>query len=150
MNKCLTCGQKLTASPRYRYIEPFVPPNNYCAEHGHTYEQRRENDSDRDTGQPSTEGPASHNKVRDIVHSGENKKWEQIARLIASDQMKGQDPMSGAISFIVSVYFDIPKSWPKWKKEVAEHEWVAHTSKPDADNILKLSLIHISEPTRPY
>ena len=72
MSKCLSCGQELIASPRYRYIEPFVPPKNYCEKHGYTYEQRRENDPDRDTGQPSTERPASDNQDRDIVHPSEN------------------------------------------------------------------------------
>lgn len=90
-------------------------------------------------GNPVPKGRHRTTKTGISYTPEKTRKWEQIARLIASDQMKGQDPMNGAISFIVSVYFDIPKSWPNWKKEVAEHEGVAHTSRPDADNILKAS-----------
>ena len=89
---------------------------------------------------PGNPVPKGRHRTTKSGHSytpTKTKKWEQIARLMASDQMKGQDPMSGAIDLIVSAFFAIPKSWPKWKKDAAEKGLVVHTSRPDYDNILK-------------
>jgi Holliday junction resolvase RusA-like endonuclease len=36
--------------------------------------------------------------------------------------------------------FDIPKSWPKWKREMAEAGDLLPVGKPDLDNIAKCSL----------
>ena len=46
---------------------------------------------------------------------------------------------------VVLVFFmPIPASWPKWKREAAARGQVAHTSKPDADNLAKAALDGLS------
>lgn len=42
-----------------------------------------------------------------------------------------------ACELFITCYFEIPKSWPKWKRELAVAGQVAPTTKPDLDNIEK-------------
>ncbi len=37
----------------------------------------------------------------------------------------------------INAYFEIPKSWPKWRQQAAAEGLIPHTSKPDGDNITK-------------
>jgi len=46
-------------------------------------------------------------------------------------------PHEGPIFLEAIVIFPIPKSWPKWKRELAESVGLAHTTRPDCDNIVK-------------
>lgn len=47
-------------------------------------------------------------------------------------------PIEGPVSVRVVANFPIPKSWPKEKQFLARTGQLAHTGKPDADNILKI------------
>jgi len=50
--------------------------------------------------------------------------------------MVGKKPIEDPIKITLLFMFDIPTSWPKWKKELALTE-IAHTAKPDVDNLVK-------------
>lgn len=41
---------------------------------------------------------------------------------------------------VVALFFDIPKSWPKWRRESAAGGFHYHVSAPDVDNCAKLYL----------
>jgi Holliday junction resolvase RusA-like endonuclease len=48
------------------------------------------------------------------------------------------DPITGPVAVRVIASMPIPKSWPKAKQFDARTGQLPHTSKPDADNILKM------------
>lgn len=50
---------------------------------------------------------------------------------------KPKDPLNGSIELEVHFVFEIPKSWPKSKKEKALRGELPHISRPDLDNLLK-------------
>ncbi len=58
----------------------------------------------------------------------------------AIDAMRGRHAFSGPVSVRVTAYFEIPPSWPKWKRNAALAGSVRHTGVPDADNLIKLCL----------
>ena len=57
-----------------------------------------------------------------------------LAREYLPDKINSEHP----VSLIVTFYFPIPTSYPKWKKEMMQDEKWPHTKVPDCDNILKL------------
>lgn len=65
--------------------------------------------------------------------------WESFARLKASEAMAGKNPTDRPVKLNVCAFFIPSKSWPKWKKEQADCGAIAHTAKPDLDNIIKIA-----------
>lgn len=67
------------------------------------------------------------------------RRWEDEARTEAKAVMnaRGLEPMRGPLLLVIEANFAPPESWPAWKQEAALSGQVCHTSKPDADNILK-------------
>lgn len=59
---------------------------------------------------------------------------EALVRTIASDAMKGDAPLEGAVALKVNVWITPPQSWSKKKRAAADYV----TGKPDCDNVLKL------------
>ena len=55
----------------------------------------------------------------------------------AKESMRGRPPVVGPVRVEVMVYLPIPKSWPKYKRELAAQQQVYATSKPDWDNFGK-------------
>lgn len=47
-------------------------------------------------------------------------------------------PHEGPVRLTLKAYFSIPKSRPKWWRELAEEDVVPVTTRPDIDNILKV------------
>ena len=45
--------------------------------------------------------------------------------------------LQGPVTINMIAVFEVPKSWPKWKKQKALNGKMSHTSKPDASNLLK-------------
>lgn len=41
----------------------------------------------------------------------------------------------GPVAVAIAVWYQMPKSWPKWKK--GDYDLMPHTSKPDLDNVIK-------------
>jgi Holliday junction resolvase RusA-like endonuclease len=66
--------------------------------------------------------------------------WEAYVRYAAFKAMSGKGLMSGPLQVAVLARFPIPASWPKWKRDAAAGGLVGHTTKPDADNVLKAVL----------
>lgn len=64
--------------------------------------------------------------------------WESYARLKASEQMQSRVPTDKPVKLTVSAFFTPANSWPKWKLEQANKGVIAHTAKPDLDNIVKI------------
>ncbi len=46
-------------------------------------------------------------------------------------------PLDAALDLTLLFYLPHPDGWPKWKATMAQAGTVAHTSKPDADNLAK-------------
>lgn len=92
------------------------------------------------TGKPVAKGRGRIGQVggRPMIFTPNNtRKWERDARMVARQHMQGRPPFHGPISLNVLIIFEIPKSWPSWKRDAAMRGDIAHTTKPDADNILK-------------
>jgi Holliday junction resolvase RusA-like endonuclease len=60
--------------------------------------------------------------------------WEAAAQM----REQGARMMEGPLSVSIRAGFAPPKSWPKWKLEVARSIW--HTRRPDGDNVVKAVL----------
>jgi Holliday junction resolvase RusA-like endonuclease len=63
--------------------------------------------------------------------------WEAKFQQKAVEAMHGSAPLSCPVSVEVTVAFAVPKSWPRWKAKLALAGDIAHTSKPDLDNLVK-------------
>lgn len=70
------------------------------------------------------------------------RKWESTARILIAQSMRshGHGIYSGPLDIIVDCYFQIPNSWPQWRKAVALEGKVWHTVKPDIDNVFKAAV----------
>ena len=55
----------------------------------------------------------------------------------AALSMNGMKPFSGAVELKVQMFFPIPKSWSKKKREQALLGRIVPTKKPDSSNVLK-------------
>jgi len=55
------------------------------------------------------------------------------------EQHGARRPHDGGVSILIRFVFEPPKSWPKWKRELAAAGAIPHTSKPDLDNLTKLA-----------
>tara|TARA_R110002049_G_scaffold282589_2_gene462418 strand:- start:2027 stop:2500 length:474 start_codon:yes stop_codon:yes gene_type:complete len=63
--------------------------------------------------------------------------YENLVAAIAREQMIMREPTSKAVCLDVVLQFSVPRSWPKWKREAALKNQIAHTSKPDTTNVIK-------------
>lgn len=64
--------------------------------------------------------------------------YESHLRMAAQDVMGGRAPVEGALKVCVFASFPIPASWPKKRRQAALAGTARPTSKPDADNLLKI------------
>ena len=64
-------------------------------------------------------------------------RYESTVALAASEAMAGRPPINGAVRLEILAYFPIPASWPKKRRQEAADGLVAHTYRPDADNVIK-------------
>lgn len=96
-------------------------------------------------GEPVAKARARHRNIKtksgkSFVQSYTPKKTVQYETMIADlakQQMIMREPTSAPIKLDLVLFFEIPKTWPKWKQEAAQTNYIAHTSKPDADNVVK-------------
>lgn len=93
------------------------------------------------TGHPVAKGRGRVGKLANgrptVFTPTKTRKWESDARLMARRAMAGKPPISGPVRCSIRAFFTPPTSWPAWKREAAIAGRVAHTAKPDADNITK-------------
>ena len=66
--------------------------------------------------------------------------WEQMAAWEAAAQMQGRRMLEGPVQVSIVASWPIPVSWPQWRKRAALQGRVAHTRKPDGDNVAKAVL----------
>jgi Holliday junction resolvase RusA-like endonuclease len=58
--------------------------------------------------------------------------------MAAQDVMDGRSPIEGPLKVCVFASFPIPASWPKKRRAAALAGTARPTTKPDADNLLKI------------
>jgi Holliday junction resolvase RusA-like endonuclease len=63
--------------------------------------------------------------------------WEAYAKLSASQAMQGRPATDRPVKVAIAAFYIPAASWPKWKREKADAGEIAHTAKPDIDNIAK-------------
>ena len=63
--------------------------------------------------------------------------WKTFAGLKANTAMAGRKPLAGPLMLHYTAIYEIPKSWPKWRKQAAKAGYIAMTPKPDLDNLVK-------------
>lgn len=91
-------------------------------------------------GEPVAKARARTVRQKGRTHSytpAKSKNWAEAASLLAKIEMRGKQRLSGAIMLDILAIFAIPESWPEWKREAALSGLIAHTVKPDRDNIEK-------------
>ena len=64
-------------------------------------------------------------------------RYENLVKLAAQQAMAGATPLAGAVSLTLRVFFAIPSSWSLKKQRAAATGELAHTKRPDLDNVLK-------------
>jgi Holliday junction resolvase RusA-like endonuclease len=91
-------------------------------------------------GQPVSKGRArSHRRGNYIAHYTPEKtvNYENLVKIVAMQDMKGKQLISGPISMVISLFFQIPESWSNKKRLSALNGTVRPTVKPDLDNCVK-------------
>jgi Holliday junction resolvase RusA-like endonuclease len=63
--------------------------------------------------------------------------YEAFVKMLAVEAMKGNKPIEGACTALISVYYPIPKSTSKKKALQMIDGKIYPTKKPDIDNIVK-------------
>lgn len=65
------------------------------------------------------------------------RKFENKIKSYAIGAMGLDGPMTGPVEITIKAIFEIPQSWPKWKRQAAIDLEILPTLKPDLDNIEK-------------
>ena len=91
-------------------------------------------------GDPVPKARARVTKAGITYTPAKTRKWEQTAALMAQAQMRGRDPLQGPLEVVVIAEWPVPVSWPAWKRDSALQGRICHTTKPDADNIIKAAV----------
>lgn len=88
-------------------------------------------------GEPVAKGrPRFTGKGRPYTPA-KTRNWETSAKYIAQQAMRGRTPLDGPIRVDIHMVFAPSRSWPQWKQDYALKGFIAHTKKPDADNVQK-------------
>tara|TARA_R110000868_G_scaffold74752_5_gene216287 strand:+ start:368 stop:787 length:420 start_codon:yes stop_codon:yes gene_type:complete len=88
-------------------------------------------------GVPVPKGRARSTRSGHHYTPAKTRAYEQLVALYARKAMGKSKPLTCPID--LAVYFDlpIPKSWSAPKRKFAEEDFIKHTTRPDADNLLK-------------
>ena len=65
--------------------------------------------------------------------------YEAALKMAAQSAMDGTDPLQGALDLLMIAVMPIAESWPKKRKADALAGRIRPTSKPDGDNLLKMT-----------
>lgn len=63
--------------------------------------------------------------------------YENLVKLVSSEAMAGRSPIDGAVKMSMVLYFPIPKSFSKKKRDMAINRELLPLVKPDCDNVQK-------------
>jgi len=90
-------------------------------------------------GQPMGKGrPRFSRKTGTVYTPPETRSYEAQLKWMATQAMRGQDPMTEAVGVTVQALMEIPASWSKKKQRQAADDKIRPTTKPDADNLVKM------------
>lgn len=81
---------------------------------------------------------ASKHPIVRLYTPKETRDYEDAVKLTAKVSMRGRAPTLLPVSVLVHVYLPIPPSWKDRQKNDARSGALLPTSKPDADNYLKV------------
>jgi Holliday junction resolvase RusA-like endonuclease len=92
-------------------------------------------------GQPVGKGRPRFTKQGRAYTPAKTKEYEHRLAAAASDAMQDQglEPWTGKCKVGVLAQFEIPKSWPKKRREAATR-YEVHPGRPDIDNLVKIAL----------
>ena len=88
-------------------------------------------------GEPIAKARPRLGKAGIVYTPKRTRTWEQMVAVYAMQEMRGSPAMLGPLQISIVATFEIPKSWPAWKKKQAYLGRLGHTSKPDWDNLGK-------------
>lgn len=94
----------------------------------------------RIAGNPVPKARARVTKTGIAYTPAKTRKWEQTAALMAQAEMAGRAPLECPLEVVVIAEWPAPQSWPEWKRAAAVQGRLCHTTKPDADNIVKAAV----------
>lgn len=97
------------------------------------------------SGEPIAKARARHRQIttksgRSFVQSYTPKQtvsYEQTIADQARKVMAQHQIITAPVVLEVALLFSIPAGWPNWKRQAALEGFIAHTTKPDVDNVLK-------------
>lgn len=89
--------------------------------------------------------PQGKGRARSFVRNGrvghytpeKTRTYEGMIRTQAIEAMGAELPYEGPMSLTLCALYPIPKSWPRWKQEMALAGQILPTVKPDLDNVEK-------------
>ena len=90
-------------------------------------------------GPPRGKGRPRGTKTGHFYTDARTRSYEAVLRFAAQQAMAGRPPLAGAVNLALRVVFPIPPSWPKKRQSAALSGELRPTTKPDADNIVKLT-----------
>jgi Holliday junction resolvase RusA-like endonuclease len=91
-------------------------------------------------GEPQGKGRAKIVKIGGFSRMATPAKtvsYEGLIAHAAAQVMAGAPPLTGPVWLSVEMYFGVPASWSKKKREQALLSLIKPTKKPDADNVIK-------------
>ncbi len=89
--------------------------------------------------------PVAKGRARSFVRNGriahytpaKTARYESLVRLVAQQAMSEKLPVEGAVNLTIRAFLTIPTSWSLKKQQAAAIGAIAHTKRPDLDNIVK-------------
>lgn len=75
-----------------------------------------------------------------VYKDPKSRRYEDSIAIVAKEKMAGRDPFEGPLSVSLRFRMPIPKSATKRTKTSMAAGEIAHTGKPDADNLVKAVL----------
>ena len=88
-------------------------------------------------GEPVAKGRPRFTRGGWAYTPAKTRNWETTAKYIAQQEMRGRTPLGCPIQVDIHMIFAPSRSWPQWKQDYALKGLIAHTKKPDADNVQK-------------
>lgn len=96
-------------------------------------------------GNPVGKGRARSTKTGIHYTPAKTKRWETTAQVLAQKEMLTRSVLEGPVNVFITAEFPVPRSWPAWKRNLANNGALEFTSKPDGDNVTKAALDAISK-----
>jgi len=90
-------------------------------------------------GEPKGKGrPRFSAKSGTVYTPPQTRSYEAQLKTVAAVAMRGQLPLDGAVGVNMHAIMSIPTSWSKKKQRQAVEDRIRPTTRPDADNLVKM------------